>query len=344
MKYYFLLIFLFINPIQSFLGKQHFNIRKNGITRINTFEYYDSFPRHIGQLIDVKEKTKSFIKLIRPENIMPTLLLGFTGGFISNPSIKGLLNSKPFIVTNIITFLILCSSMITNDIFDYKIDKINSPERPLVNGEITIKEAVISNVFLLGGAELLSLFYLPMRLQHYTHIAAILSIIYTPILKHILFIKNLSCASLISSSLFFSGIAANNGPIYFTDNKSLLLLIASQLIFLGSLYIEILLDIGDEKGDRENNIITIPVLFGKDFAWNMANRICIINILWNTFLMVSMFGYSKGNLLLFICSPLIMNLRNIKRRNYDKDIIKSEVRNISLPLFFSLFYLCLVKI
>jgi hypothetical protein len=69
-----------------------------------------------------------------------------------------------------------------------------------------------------------------------------------------------------------------------------------------------------------------------------------MNILWNTFLMVCMFGYSKGNLLLFICSPLIMNLRNIKRHNYDKDVIKSEVRNISLPLFFSLFYLCLVKI
>jgi 4-hydroxybenzoate polyprenyltransferase len=207
-----------------------------------------------------------------------------------------------------------------------------------------MKTAIITNIGLLVSAELFNLFYLPKNLRNFTHMAIILSIIYTPILKHILFIKNISCASLISSSLIFSGIAANNGPMYFTNNKSFLLLIATQLIFLGSLYTEILLDIGDENGDRENKITTIPVLFGKEFAWNTANRICIINILWNTFLMISMFGYAKGNLLLFICSPLLMNLKNIKKNNYEKDIIKQELKKTSMPLLFSLIYLCLLKI
>ena len=63
--------------------------------------------------------------LIRSENIFPTLLLSFSGGWIVNPSIYNLLKNKSFIVSNIVTILIMCSSMIINDIVDINIDKMN---------------------------------------------------------------------------------------------------------------------------------------------------------------------------------------------------------------------------
>jgi hypothetical protein len=47
------------------------------------FETYDS--GFYNQIDTVKRKTNGFIKLMRPENLIPASLLCFTGGFIINP-------------------------------------------------------------------------------------------------------------------------------------------------------------------------------------------------------------------------------------------------------------------
>jgi geranylgeranylglycerol-phosphate geranylgeranyltransferase len=99
--------------------------------------------------ISLYKKSLGFFKLIRYKSLLPTSLLCFTGGWIMNPSIYNLLHSQSFIISVINTLLVMSNSMVINDIYDIEIDKINNPNRPLINGKITRNEAILFSFFLL---------------------------------------------------------------------------------------------------------------------------------------------------------------------------------------------------
>jgi geranylgeranylglycerol-phosphate geranylgeranyltransferase len=282
----------------------------------------------------IKQKSSSFCKLIRYKNILPTLLLSFSGGFIMNPSIYSILHSPIFITSTAITVFIMACSMIINDIFDINVDKINNPERPLVTGETSLKEAIIYSVILLCVSEFLNLKFLPYNLQKIIHLILFSIIIYTPFLKRILFIKNLYCALLVSFSVFLGGIS-------FQNNINLKLLYTiTRLIFFGSLYNELLLDMADYIGDKKNKINTIPVFFGLDFSWNLANLILILNILFTLFNISYIFDVIFILPLLLIYNLLLTNLNDIKDYKYSRELIIYTVCETTKPLFLSLIYIC----
>ena len=106
------------------------------------------------------KKLNSVLKLTRSVNILPTLLLSFSGGFIVEPSLHNLLHSSAFISTSVISLLIMSLSMILNDIYDKELDKINNPNRPLITGEISENEAYLLSFILLFSLEYLSITYL----------------------------------------------------------------------------------------------------------------------------------------------------------------------------------------
>ena len=291
-----------------------------------------------------KKKTNSFLQLIRYKNIPPTLLLSFSSGLIINKSFFELFNSKIFMISTLITLLIMSCSMIINDLFDINIDKINNSDRPLVKGDIKIYEAIFCVFILIGLSEYLSLKYLTSYLQISVNIAILIITVYTPILKKILFIKNITCALLISFSTYFSALSSINNYKNIEPKNIYILFISSCLIFLGSLYNELLLDMIDCDGDKLNNINTIPVVYGLHFSWNLAHYILKFNILLNTLNLILLFNIRTGILLLYILYPLIINLKNIKKYNYTKNnIIIKAVKESSKPLFFSLIYLCILS-
>lgn len=311
----------------------------NSLTIANTL----SVPKKDNINTIIKRKTQGFIKIIRPQNIIPTLFLCFTGGWMANPSFKTLLKTPSFIVSSINAITIMSSSMIINDIFDLEIDKINNPKRPLVTGEITKKDAFVYNCFLIGVTELLSFKYLAAKSILFVNLALLNVTIYTPILKRILLIKNLSCAYLVSFSLFFSGLAAtNNLPL--NDKGNSLLWIGARTIFFGSFFNELLLDMHDYEGDKQNNIQTIPVVFGLNTSWVLALMIMKINILWNSLKIMYIFNYPSGIIFLMILSPLLYNLRTIKKSGFSKDSISNVINNSNIPLFLLLIYLCILQI
>jgi 4-hydroxybenzoate polyprenyltransferase len=279
-----------------------------------------------------------WIKLIRPTNIIPTVFLGLTSGYIMNPSIKNLIHNKQFLISNLITLIVMGNSMIINDLFDIDVDKKNNNSRPLVTGEVKIRDARIISIILFGLSQVLNYNFINKDMVLITNIANIVIITYTPILKRIPFIKNVSCAALISLCIFFSGLTAiPNGII----NKNIILLsIAYQLIFLGSLGTELLLDICDIEGDRENNILTIPVIFGKEFTLNFVNNITIFNILWNVLSLSYIYDFKKSLILMALVSPLLYNLKNIKKFGYSKEIIKQTISQTIYPMVYTIGYLC----
>jgi geranylgeranylglycerol-phosphate geranylgeranyltransferase len=312
-------------------------------TKISTIKYDNQDNNNIidsAKPFTPLQKVSAFFKLIRPSNILPTTLLTFTGGWIVNPHLFELLNTPSFIVGIFDTLLIMSTSMILNDLFDIPLDKINNPRRPLITGEVKVEEAIALSSILLGLTEYLNFMYLPSNLQIVIHTAIANILIYTPILKKIPFIKNLSCAGLVAFSVFFAGLTAN--PIIdFGFNKNWgLLAINSQLIFFGSLYTEILLDMCDIDGDKQNGILTLPVIYGKNMAFEIANSIAYFNILLCFTELSIIYNFKAGLLLLLIYSPLLYYLKETKRLGFTKENINKTLKNTIPPLFMTLLYFC----
>jgi geranylgeranylglycerol-phosphate geranylgeranyltransferase len=229
--------------------------------------------------------------------------------------------------------------MVINDVYDYKIDKVNNPSRPIASGQIKIYEAVLLNIFLVGTAEFLSLRFLSDSLQLIIHLAIINVTLYTPVFKRIPFIKNISCASLVAFTVFFSGLSSSISVMSLHKNFGFLA-IALSLVFNGSLSNEILLDIRDYEGDKKHNIVTIPVLFGKDFAWLCAKIIANLNIMSNTLSLYYLSDFNGGAFLAVICSPITFNLFKLKEEGYTKENIEKVVNDTNTPLFAVLLYIC----
>jgi len=292
----------------------------------------------------ISRKTKSFLKIIRSHNIIPTTLLSFTGGWIMNPSFNKFINSNIFIST-FITILIMSSSMIFNDLFDIKIDKINNPSRPLITGEITKNEAINYTLMMIILSEILSLKYLSNNLQKILHMIIIQIVIYTPILKKIPFIKNISCALLIAFCPYFSGIASSNILLYDSlklQYNKLLLYVLCGSIFLGSFYTELIMDIADYDGDKNNKINTIPVIFGKDLSWYISHLILKFTIIIIT---IVLYCITNLNISLGFCLMstfiLLTNSQDIKKYNYSKNIIDFSSKQTNRLMFLILTILCI---
>lgn len=310
--------------------------------------FYKKIPKSIHGIVDytkqtiIKTTTKinHYLRLIRSENILPTLLLSFTGGWIMNPSLSRLFGSARFISASIITILVMSSSMVINDLFDIEIDKTNNPYRPLVTGAISKKEAIVFLSTMLGLSEYLNFRYLTGNLQSVTHIAIMVISLYTPVFKRKLFLKNLSCAALVSFASSFAGFSANSNQCL--NKNTALLWLASRMVFFGSLSNEILLDVIDYNGDKRNGVLTIPVVFGKRLAFSIVYAITYFNVLTNTMNLITMYDIKIGMLSMFLSSPLLYYLKRIKENIYDDDTILYYVKQTVKPMLLSLLYFCFI--
>lgn len=336
-------------------GYFYFGVNEKGIIKTHIFDRKISNldiklktvnPHHwlccnSNHYLNICNKFQSFLKLMRVKGIPPTFLLCFSGGWIMNPSLPNLLKSVPFIVSVVNTLLITSASMVINDIFDINVDRINSPHRPLITGEVTMKEAYLLSALLLGGAEYLTFRFLPFNLQMIVQLAIIQIILYTPVLKRIFLIKNLSCAGLVSFSIFFNGLASAGNTLLTTNANFGLLGIALSLIFFGSWSNEIILDMRDIEGDKNNKIVTIPTLFGNDFSWLLLQTINNYNIISNSLSMAYLYNSPRiGSGIVIILTPLLVNLYQVKSAKYSLESIKNYTQKSNYPLLALMGYLC----
>lgn len=347
---YFLLN-LCLTPINGLITKSMTKYNKIPIFKNTCFthemrknkfnpNFYET-PSLQNNLTSPIDKMKNIAKLIRVGNTLPTLLLSFTGGWITNPSLHSLLSSPTFILSSINTILVMYVSMIINDIFDLEVDKYNNPSRPLVTGEIKVKEAFGYASILTIAIEYSAYMWLPSVQQKYLHLALLNVLLYTPYLKKIMILKNISCAYLVAFSLYFAGLGSTSGKMI---NNINLLEIASRFIFFGSVTNELLLDMRDKYGDKINKITTIPVKYGNRISWRIALSLLFANILWNSFEILKIYGFIKSILFIILCAPFYTNMLKIKQNGYSKSMILYFLKESTKNLLLILIYLCsLVK-
>lgn len=283
------------------------------------------------------KKASSITKLIRPQNIAPTIALNIAGGYIMNPSFPGLVKNPAFLTSVLITQSVMASSMVLNDIHDLPVDRINNPARPLVTGDVSVPAAKRLALGLLLFVELLNNRFIPRNLRNISRLSSLFAVLYSPVFKRAVVLKNAACAALIASSILFSGFVSSSYPRSEPNFK--LLMIATNVIFMGSFTSEILLDISDEMGDRINGLKTLPIMVGKDKAWDLAYMSMYLNIMVNSCDLLRTFGPWAGICLIMICGPALDWIREIRYHEYSRYLIREYGKNIVWPMSLALIYL-----
>jgi 4-hydroxybenzoate polyprenyltransferase len=284
--------------------------------------------------IPIKEKLTEFSKLTRLQsNFIPTSMLTFLGAYVTNPGAWQIwIKSPPFWAAFLIIQSVMSASMVINDIQDIEVDRINNPQRPLVIGTITKREADLLVCALYSVVSYLGIRYLPPILDPFWSGSLFLIAIYTPILKRICFIKNLTCATIVASVIPFMGFATLN-PTIMTVPDLHWMCLTTGVLFGSSMYIELLMDITDMEGDEIMNIRTIPVVFGKK-----TTAVVIFSILQFSYAVSALDAFEWNNpaitaALLVTHVPLSFNLARVWHDDFNKKTILYAVKYTTVSLF-----------
>lgn len=217
---------------------------------------------------DNMEKIRGILEISRIPNDIFIGLAVIIGMLLS---IDGLPSANIFFYGFISGFFISASIMVSNDIIDLEIDKINNPNRPLPRGVLSIIEAkfiMILYVFIgLISSIQLTLYNFFIALGFW-----ILGIIYNMSLKRRGFIGNTVVSASVAIPFIYGSIGVLGHPTYLS-------LIFAILAFLSNTGREIIKGIIDLKGDKKYDVKTVAVVYGPYKASVIAAIFILASIL-----------------------------------------------------------------
>lgn len=206
-----------------------------------------------------------FLKILRPFN-------GFIAAFAV--LISAFIVNFPFnydlLLACLVVFLVCSGGMVINDYFDYEIDKVNKPERPLPSKKISKNAALIYSILLFLTANIIALF-LRQIIFLFALVNTVLVVFYSWKLKKIALVGNLLVAWLSASSFLFGALLKGTFTIT--------ILILFMMAFFTSVGREIVKSIEDVKGDKKLKAKTLPLVFGEKFAGWIAIFFIFLGIL-----------------------------------------------------------------
>jgi 4-hydroxybenzoate polyprenyltransferase len=225
---------------------------------------------------------KTILKLIRIQNLLIVIVTMYLVRF---SLIKPILNfyeenlafaELDFLLLVLATVFIMAAGNIINDFFDLEIDKINKPEKIIIDNTISIETSrIIYFVLNLVGVAIgiyLSFKIDQIQLSLIFVLTAYLLYAYSKKYKRNPFIGNFIVSALSAFTLFvvwlFEYFAIQLESVYFEWLSGAVLLISKIVLayvlfaFFVSLIREMIKDIEDVEGDSRMNCRTIPVLLG----------------------------------------------------------------------------------
>lgn len=190
------------------------------------------------------------LKILRPLNVF----LSIVSLIITAVLLNQIHNERALITAGLVTGLFTSAGNILNDLFDLKTDIQNRPGRPLVTGLVAVKTARLMTFVCFAAGILVTLNLLPAARWMALGIVLPLLIIYTPVLKPLPLVGNITVAALLGM-VFLFGEAALTGSVSE-------MWIPAGLAFGLTVIRELVKDMEDFEGDRQQGITTFPVRFG----------------------------------------------------------------------------------
>jgi len=188
----------------------------------------------------------AYLEIIRPGNAIMAVIAVLLIAIIS-----GIFTFK-ILLACIVVFIITGAGNSINDYFDYKIDAINKPERPIPSGRISLNKAGFYSLALLLTGTILAFIIglLPGLIALST---SLLMVYYAYSLKKKFLIGNIVISFLTGLTFVFGG-----GIV----GEILTSIILGFFPFLTTLAREIVKDMEDVEGDRMEGSTTLPIMRG----------------------------------------------------------------------------------
>lgn len=216
--------------------------------------------------MNFSKKIFAFIKITRPINVAITFFVVVVAILISKNTE---LELSKIVLASLAASLVAAAGNIVNDFYDVETDKISHPNRILVMGIITKKEALFEYQFLNLIAVIISA-YLSITLLIIVFISIVLLFFYSYLFKQKPLIGNIIIAFLAGMAFIYGGFVSGN---------PLDAIIPALFAFLVNLIREIVKDIQDIEGDSKLNYKTFPILFGITKSKHLIVIITILLIL-----------------------------------------------------------------
>lgn len=225
------------------------------------------------------------------------------------PTVAGLLISGTYdfqriLLVALAIFFLHVSASAMNDVADYEADKINAPDRPIVRGIISRKQALYLAIFLfLCG--LLIFFTIFLTIDIILFVLAIsvgffLELIYNfgPKLKNHAIGSLLFLSSSVSMTPFLVGCLVARNLTFETVRLSLFLMAISSGVAVGSLK--------DFPGDKLAGKRTLAVTLGSERASKVISALFLLPVLLYP-LPVALFNFSEAYFV-YIIPALLLRL------------------------------------
>jgi len=237
-------------------------------------------------------KLKAIWQLMRLEHGIMLFIAILIGSIISQKTIYD--NTNLPLINVLLTFLtalfLEASTFALNDYYDLEIDRINKrTDRPLVRGDISPKTALYS-FFILFPLGLVCSYFVNITCFVIALITALLSVLYDAKMKKIKLVGNFYIAYIMAIPFIFGGAAVLKNNTFSLDNINPAIYTIALIAFLAGSGREIMKDVMDFEGDKEQGVKSFPKYIGNRWS-NILAAVFYIGAIALSFLPYSLSNY-----------------------------------------------------
>ena len=210
-----------------------------------------------------------YIEILRPGNALMGAIVVVLVAIIDRSF------TLPIILAMLAVFFETAAGNVINDYFDYQIDLINKPERPIPSGRISLNAGKNYGylLFLLGTIcglliSLLTDNWIPFII---VLIADVVLYLYAYKLKATPLIGNLAVGFMTGFGFVFAGFSLNN------PNIIMISMYLGFFAFVMTTARELVKDIEDMEGDKAEGARTLPILYGEKITAILASILIIVD-------------------------------------------------------------------
>ncbi|ELZ42580.1 prenyltransferase [Halorubrum saccharovorum DSM 1137] len=198
---------------------------------------------------DVRETARGAFELARPGNCVAAAVLTATGAFVAGTGDA----LAPAAIAAVTTAFAVAAGNAINDYFDREIDAINQPDRPIPRGAVSPRGALgISGVWFAAAVALA--LALPLLALAIAAVNLVALVTYTTVFKGTPGLGNALVSYLVGSTFLFGGAAVG---------RPRAVVVLALLAALSTFAREVIKDVEDVVGDREEGLRTLPVAIGE---------------------------------------------------------------------------------
>ena len=272
-----------------------------------------------------------YLEIIRPGNAVMAAIS------VVLMMIVGHYYELPIILCAIIVFVCTGAGNTINDVFDYKIDEINKPNRPIPSGRISLKNARNYSYVLFAIGIVLSFVidYLINSIWPSVIVvpAVVIMYLYARNLKAMPLVGNITVAVLTGFCFVIAGTVIS------CATSSLKILFVSIYLGLFAVFMtlarEIVKDMEDIEGDKLEGARTFPILYGK----KIPSIVSIVLIVITTLMCPVLYIFKIFNVFYMIVMivPIIIFLYSAYSLKLDpsEEVCAKVSKNIKIAMLIS---------